>query len=111
MSGAIIRMELREVTTRHSPYGDGLSFGQNSSIGLNYTNSNFPGIQRFSTSLKITLGFSGIEETIRGARRIQFHHHDMSPVSVFYYVAKAATAALASRSAGSGARSGMGSAP
>ncbi|MBL8708230.1 MAG: hypothetical protein JNL25_03460, partial [Rhodospirillaceae bacterium] len=41
------QMELREVSTRRSPYSDGLSFGQNSTIGEGYTASSFPHTQRF----------------------------------------------------------------
>ena len=77
------QMELREVTTRHSPYGDGLSFGQNSYIGLHYTKSNFPKVQRFDEP-EDTLGFSGMEVTPGERAEFSFIVSDMSPVSVFY---------------------------
>jgi hypothetical protein len=77
------QMELREVTTRHSPYGDGLSFGQNSYIGTNYTRSNFANIQRFDEP-EDTLGFSGGEIAPGQQAEFSFIISDMSPVSVFY---------------------------
>lgn len=77
------QMELREVTTRHSPYGDGLSFGQNSYIGLHYTKSSFPKIQRFDEP-EDTLGFSGMEVAPGEQAEFSFIISDMSPVSVFY---------------------------
>ncbi|WP_374652813.1 hypothetical protein [Dongia sp.] len=77
------QMELREVTTRHSPYGDGLSFGQNSFIGTNYTRSNFSNIQRFDEP-EDTLGFSGAEVAPGEQAEFSFIVSDMSPVSVFY---------------------------
>jgi len=77
------QMELREVTTRHSPYGDGLSFGQNSYIGTNYTSSTFASLQRFDEP-EDTLGFSGTEIPPGGKAEFRFIVSDMSPVSVFY---------------------------
>lgn len=79
------QMELREVTTRHSPYGDGLSFGQNSYIGTHYTKSNFTNVQRFDEP-EDTLGFSGAEIAPGGQAEFNFIISDMSPVSVFYLV-------------------------
>ena len=79
------QMELREVTTRHSPYGDGLSFGQNSYIGLHYTKSSFPRIQRFDEP-EDTLGFSGMEVHRSERAEFSFIISDMSPVSVFYLI-------------------------
>lgn len=79
------QMELREVTTRHSPYGDGLSFGQNSYIGTNYTKSNFPNLQRFDEP-EDTLGFSGVDIAPGERAEFSFIVSDMSPVSVFYLV-------------------------
>jgi hypothetical protein len=79
------QMELREVTTRHSPYGDGLSFGQNSYIGAQYTKSNFPNVQRFDEP-EDTLGFSGNEIAPGAQAEFSFVVSDMSPVSVFYLV-------------------------
>lgn len=77
------QMELREVTTRHSPYSDGLSFGQNSFIGTAYTKSNFSSLQRFDEP-EDTLGFSGAEILPGGQAEFSFIISDMSPVSVFY---------------------------
>jgi len=77
------QMELREVTTRHSPYGDGLSFGQNSYIGSHYTKSSFPKSQRFDEP-EDTLGFSGMEVAPGEQAEFSFIVSDMSPVSVFY---------------------------
>jgi hypothetical protein len=77
------QMELREVTTRHSPYGDGLSFGQNSFIGSNYTRSSFANIQRFDEP-EDTLGFSGGDVAPGQQAEFSFIVSDMSPVSVFY---------------------------
>jgi hypothetical protein len=77
------QMELREVLTRHSPYGDGLSFGQNSFTGVNYTRSTFPSLQRFDEP-EDTLGFSGTEIAPGGRAEFSFIVSDMSPVSVFY---------------------------
>ncbi len=76
-------MELREVTTRHSPYGDGLSFGQNSFIGSTYVESDFPRVQRFDEP-EDTLGFSGADITPGSKAEFRFIISDMSPVSVFY---------------------------
>ena len=77
------QMELREVTTRHSPYSDGLSFGQNSFIGSTYTKSNFSNLQRFDEP-EDTLGFSGTEITPGDQAEFSFIISDMSPVSIFY---------------------------
>lgn len=77
------QMELREVTTRHSPYGDGLSFGQNSFIGTNYTRSSFSNVQRLDEP-EDTLGFSGGDVAPGERAEFSFIVSDMSPVSVFY---------------------------
>ncbi|MBK8157674.1 MAG: hypothetical protein IPK59_02380 [Rhodospirillaceae bacterium] len=77
------QMELREVTTRHSPYSDGLSFGQNSFIGTSYTRSNFADLQRFDEP-EDTLGFSGSTVAPGETAEFSFIISDMSPVSVFY---------------------------
>lgn len=79
------QMELREVTTRHSPYTDGLSFGQNSAIGNDYVFSSFPDLQRFDEP-EDTLGFSGIDIPPGGRAEFRFIISDMSPVSQFYVV-------------------------
>jgi hypothetical protein len=77
------QMELREVTTRHSPYSDGLSFGQNSFIGTSYTRSSFADLQRFDEP-EDTLGFSGSTVAPGETAEFSFIISDMSPVSVFY---------------------------
>ena len=77
------QMELREVTTRHSPYSDGLSFGQNSFIGTSYTRSNFTDLQRFDEP-EDTRGFSGSTVAPGETAEFSFIISDMSPVSVFY---------------------------
>lgn len=79
------QMELREVTTRRSPYTDGLSFGQNSTIGEAYPASNYPVIQRFDEP-EDSLGFSGSEVPPGGDADFRFIVSDMSPVSQFYVV-------------------------
>ncbi len=76
--------ELREVTTRHSPYGDGLSFGQNSYIGAQYTRSNFP-VQRFDEP-EDTPGFSVRRSARASSAEFSFIVSDMSPVSVGSYL-------------------------
>jgi len=77
------QMELREVPTRHSPYEDGLSFGQNSELGRTFVASNFPTIQRFDEP-EDTLGFSGIEVAPGGQAEFSFIISDMSPVAKIY---------------------------
>lgn len=79
------QMELREVTTRHSPYSDGLSFGQNSAIGTDYVLSNFPDLQRFDEP-EDTLGFSGAQVPPGGRAEFRFIVSDMSPVWQFFIV-------------------------
>jgi hypothetical protein len=77
------QMELREVPTRRSPYEDGLSFGQNSELGLAYVASNFPDRQRFDEP-EDTLGFGGA--TILPGERAEFSFivSDMSPIFKIY---------------------------
>lgn len=77
------QMELREVPTRHSPYEDGLSFGQNSQISEAYTSSSFPDSQRFDEP-EDTLGFSGAEVPPGGQATFRFIVSDMSPPYKFY---------------------------
>lgn len=77
------QMELREVPTRHSPYEDGLSFGQNSEISEIYTGSSFPKSQRFDEP-EDTLGFSGAEVPPGGTATFRFIISDMSPTAKFY---------------------------
>lgn len=79
------QMELREVTTRRSPYTDGLSFGQNSSLAEIFPESNFPHIQRFDEP-EDTLGFSGAEVPPGSEAAFRFIISDMSPVSQFFLV-------------------------
>ena len=77
------QMELREVPTRHSPYEDGLSFGQNSQISAAYTSSSFPDSQRFDEP-EDTLGFSGAQVPPGGTATFRFIVSDMSPTAKFY---------------------------
>lgn len=79
------QMELREVTTRRSPYTDGLSFGQNATFAEVYAQSNFPHVQRFDEP-EDSLGFSGSEVPPGGEATFQFIISDMSPVSQFFLV-------------------------
>lgn len=79
------QMELREVPTRRSPYGDGLSFGQNSTAGESYPSSNFPRIQRLDEP-EDSLGFSDSEIAPGAEANFRFIVSDMSPVSQFYVV-------------------------
>jgi hypothetical protein len=77
------QMELRELTTRHSPYEDGLSFAQNTVIAGAFTASSFPDLQRYDEP-QDTLGFSG--STVKPGESAQFSFlvTDMSPVEKFY---------------------------
>lgn len=77
------QMELREVTTRHSPYEDGLSFAQNTLLAGAFTASSFPDLQRYDEP-QDTLGFSG--STVKPGESAQFSFliTDMSPVEKFY---------------------------
>lgn len=77
------QMELREVSTRHSPYEDGLSFAQNTVIAGAFTASSFPDLQRYDEP-QDTLGFSG--STVKPGESAQFSFliTDMSPVEKFY---------------------------
>ena len=77
------QMELREQPTRHSPYEDGLSFGQNSRIAVVYTSSSFPNAQRFDEP-EDTLGFSGAQVPPGGSAMFRFIISDMSPTVKFY---------------------------
>ncbi len=77
------QMELREVTTRHSPYEDGLSFAQNTLIAGPFTASTFPNLQRFDEP-QDTLGFSGATVSPGESAQFSFLITDMSPVSKFY---------------------------
>lgn len=79
------QMELREVSTRRSPYTDGLSFGQNSTLGEAYPASSFPHLQRYDEP-EDSLGFSGSEVASGGEAEFRFIISDMSPVSQFYLV-------------------------
>jgi len=77
------QMELREVTTRHSPYEDGLSFAQNTLIAGPFTASTFPNLQRFDEP-QDTLGFSGASIAPGESAQFSFLITDMSPVAKFY---------------------------
>ena len=77
------QMELRELTTRHSPYEDGLSFAQNTVIAGAFTASSFPNLQRFDEP-QDTLGFSGSTVSPGESAQFSFLVTDMSPVEKFY---------------------------
>lgn len=77
------QMELRELTTRHSPYEDGLSFAQNTLIAGAFTASSFNNLQRFDEP-QDTLGFSGGTVAPGESARFSFLITDMSPVEKFY---------------------------
>lgn len=79
------QMELREVPTRRSPYTDGLSFGQNSTLGETYPHSTFPRVQRLDEP-EDSLGFSDSEVLPGGVAEFSFIVSDMSPVWQFYVV-------------------------
>ena len=70
------QMELREVSTRHSPYEDGLSFAQNTVIAGAFTASSFPDLQRYDEP-QDTLGFSGntVPPGQIGAVLVPHHRH------------------------------------
>jgi hypothetical protein len=76
-------MELREVSTRHSPYEDGLSFAQNTVIAGAFTASSFPDLQRYDEP-QDTLGFSGKSVPPGESAQFSFLITDMSPVDKFY---------------------------
>jgi hypothetical protein len=77
------QMELREVSTRHSPYEDGLSFAQNTVIAGAFTASSFPDLQRYDEP-QDTLGFSGKSVPPGESAQFSFLITDMSPVEKFY---------------------------
>jgi hypothetical protein len=77
------QMELRELTSRHSPYEDGLSFAQNTVIAGAFTASSFPNLQRFDEP-QDTLGFSGSTVSPGESAQFSFLVTDMSPVEKFY---------------------------
>jgi hypothetical protein len=77
------QLELREVPTRHSPYEDGLSFGQNTELSAVFTVSSFPDLQRFDEP-QDTLGFSGQTVAPGESASFQFIVSDTSPVGKIY---------------------------
>jgi len=77
------QLELREVQTRHSPYEDGLSFGQNTELAAVYTASSFPDLQRFDEP-QDTLGFSGKTVAPGESANFQFIVSDTSPIGKVY---------------------------
>ena len=79
------QMELREISTRHSPYEDGLSFAQNTVLAGAFTASSFPDLQRFDEP-QDTLGFSGKSVPPGDSAQFSFLITDMSPVDKFYLV-------------------------
>ncbi len=77
------QLELREVPTRHSPYEDGLSFGQNTELAEIFTLSSFPDLQRFDEP-QDTLGFSGQTVAPGDSAHFQFVVSDTSPIGKVY---------------------------
>lgn len=77
------QLELRELLTRHSPYEDGLSFAQNTTISMAFTTSSFPNLQRIDEP-QDTLGFSGKAVPRGESAQFSFLITDMSPVERFY---------------------------
>ena len=77
------QLELREVQTRHSPYEDGLSFGQNTDLAAVYTVSSFPDLQRFDEP-QDSLGFSGQTVAPGDSANFQFIISDTSPIGKIY---------------------------
>jgi len=77
------QLELREVLTRHSPYEDGLSFAQNTTIAGSFTVSTFPDLQRYDEP-QDTLGWSGKSVSPGDSASFTFLITDMSPVDKFY---------------------------
>lgn len=77
------QMELREIESRHSPYEDGLSFGQNTLIAGAFTTSSFPDLLRYDEP-QDTLGFSGSVVQPGEAAQFSFLVTDMSPVERIY---------------------------
>jgi hypothetical protein len=77
------QLELREVPTRHSPYEDGLSFGQNTDLADTYTTSSFPNLQRFDEP-QDTLGFSGSHVAPGESVQFQLIVSDTSPIGKIY---------------------------
>ena len=77
------QLELREVETRHSPYEDGLSFAQNTTLSSAFTASSFPNLQRYDEP-QDTLGFSGKAVPPGDSAQFSFLITDMSPVERFY---------------------------
>jgi hypothetical protein len=77
------QMELRESPSRHSPYEDGLSFGQNSRLGESYVASSFPQVQRFDEP-EDTLGFGGALVAPGESAVFSFIVSDMSPSWTVY---------------------------
>jgi len=77
------QMELREIETRHSPYEDGLSFGQNTLVAGAFTTSSFPDLLRYDEP-QDTLGFSGSVVQPGEGAQFSFLVTDMSPVERIY---------------------------
>lgn len=78
------RVELREVETRHSNYGDGLSFGQGDAGASTYASSTTFPESNITYEPEDSVTFSGAEVPPGGTAVMQFVITDMSPVHQFF---------------------------
>jgi hypothetical protein len=78
----LFEMDLRETLAHHSPYGDGLSFGQGSRIGHPFVSSTFPNVNETDEPSDFVAFRDG---TVRPGEAVSFSLiiTDTSPVSPF----------------------------
>ena len=83
------RVELREIETQHSGYGDGLSFAQGDADAIAYaTSTTFPTAKVISEP-EDSVTFGNAVVPPGGTAVMQFIVTDMSPVSPFYLLQEA----------------------